>query len=100
MVTPNHPEYPSAHGCVSAAQAVVVADFLGTSTVDIDLHSSATGTVRPFATVSDWLASVGNGRVWGGIHYRFSTDAGVQLGTSVARNALSHGFLAGEAQDD
>jgi len=100
VVTPNHPEYPSAHGCVSAAQAVVVADFLGTSTVDIDLHSSATGTVRPFATVSDWLGSVGNGRVWGGIHYRFSTDAGVQLGTSVARNALSHGFLAGEAQDD
>jgi hypothetical protein len=98
LVTPNHPEYPSAHGCISSAQAAVVAGFLGTSNVGIELHSSATGTMRHFDTVSDWLTSVGNGRIWAGIHYRFSTDAGVELGTAVARNALSHGFLA--AEDD
>lgn len=85
LTTPNHPEYPSNHGCISAATAAVTASFLRTSEVSVDLFSTASATSRHFATVSDWLASVGDGRVWGGIHYRFSTDTGVALGAAVAQ---------------
>jgi hypothetical protein len=33
-------------------------------------------------------------RVWGGLHYRFSTEAGVQLGRKVAHYGLNHAFKA------
>ena len=98
ITTPNHPEYPSNHGCISAAAATITASFLGTDDVSVDLFSTATGTTRHFDTASDWLTSVGNGRVWGGIHYRFSTNAGVGLGATVADYALANSFL-GEGGD-
>ena len=95
--TPNHPEYPSNHGCVSAATAAITAMVLGTEAVSVDLFSTATMTTRHVDTVSDWLNSVANGRVWGGIHYRFSTTAGVQLGASVAQYDLTNSFLAADS---
>jgi hypothetical protein len=94
ITTPNHPEYPSNHGCGSAATAAVTASFLGTEDVSVDLFSPATTTTRHFDTVADWLTSVANGRIWGGIHYRFSTDAGVHLGQDVAQYDLTNSFLA------
>lgn len=93
ITTPNHPEYPSNHGCGSAATAAVTASFLGTDDVSVDLSSPATTTTRHFNTVTDWLTSVANGRIWGGIHYRFSTDAGVRLGAAVAQYDLTNSFL-------
>ena len=97
--TPNHPEYPSNHGCVTAAAAAITASFLGTEDVSVDLFSTATTTTRHVNTVSDWLTSVANGRVWGGIHYRFSTDAGVRLGATVAQYDLTNSFLATDSDE-
>ena len=31
---------------------------------------------------------VADGRVWGGLHWRFATDAGTDLGRAVARSVL------------
>ena len=99
LTTPNHPEYPSAHGCVSGAVANVIAGVLGTDDVNVDVRGfDPTGpagnlnAVHHFATVSDWLAEVANARVWGGLHYRFSTQAGVELGTKVAQYDLANAF--------
>src|SRR4029079_2441138 len=38
IVTPNHPEYPAAHGTVTSALAEVLTQFLGTSKIDVDIH--------------------------------------------------------------
>jgi len=96
ITTPNHPEYPSAHGCVSSAVANVIANALGTDDVNVDVRgfdpSMPTGNlnaVHHFATVGEWLAEVANARVWAGLHYRFSTQAGVDLGTEVAEYDLA-----------
>jgi hypothetical protein len=93
LPTPTHPEYPSAHGCVTFAQTEVFERFLGTPRIDLDLTSTVPEMpVRHFATGDDLERDVANGRVWGGLHFRFSTDTGGELGRRVAEWTLAHQF--------
>lgn len=97
VTNPNHPEYPGAHGTNTSAMAEVFSEFLGTDQIDLDIHGSTDGTgnlnrVRHFDTAEELRDDVVNARTWGGIHYRFSTEAGVQLGQKVAQYGLNHAF--------
>ena len=38
IATPNHPEYPAAHGTVTSALAQVLTAFLGTTRINVDIH--------------------------------------------------------------
>jgi hypothetical protein len=97
LTTPNHPEYPSAHGCVSAAVMGVLASVLKSNTINIDVPGAAGGattltTTQHFNTTQDLLQNVADARVWAGLHYRFSTTAGVNLGAQVSQYDLQHNF--------
>jgi hypothetical protein len=99
LTTPNHPEYPGAHGTVTSAMAEVLSDFLGTNRIDVDIHgfdaAGAPGNfdaVHHFARANDLRAEIVNARTWGGLHYRGSTVAGVDLGRSVAKYDLRNAF--------
>jgi hypothetical protein len=99
LQTPNHPEYPGAHGTNTSAIAEVFSEFLGTDNINLDLRGfSASGApgnldaVRPYDTADELRSEVVNARLWGGIHYRFSSEAGVQLGRKVAHYGLNHAF--------
>jgi hypothetical protein len=92
LVTPPHPEYPSAH-CLGAGAAVAVlqhvfeGDRLATSYVYPPL-----GVVLKWQTFSQIAKEVEDARVWGGIHYRTAVEHGTQVGRQVGeyavRNAL------------
>jgi hypothetical protein len=99
VTTPNHPEYPGAHGTNTSAMAEVFSEFLGTDDVDLDIRGfNAAGTpgnldtVRHFDTTDQLRTEIVDARLWGGVHYRFSTEAGVQLGRMVAHYGLNHAF--------
>ena len=99
VATPNHPEYPGAHGTNTSAMAEVFSEFLGTDNIDLDIRGfSAAGAagnldaVRHFDTTDQLRTEIVDARLWGGIHYRFSTEAGVQLGRMVAHYGLNHAF--------
>ena len=95
LPTPAHPEYPSAHSCVTFAQSSVLKRFLGTRRIHVDLRSFPTNPempVRHFATVADLRREIVNARVWGGIHFRFSNEIGGALGDRVASWALDRFF--------
>ena len=99
VTTPNHPEYPGAHGLNTSAVAEVFSEFLGTDNINLDIHGfDATGAagnlnaVRHYDTTDELRTEIVNARLWGGIHYRFSTEAGVQLGRKVAQYGLNHAF--------
>ncbi len=96
VATPMHPEYPSAHGCVSTAEANALAAFLGTDRIEIDMPSTVPGVdpSRHFDTVDELITEIRNARIWGGLHYRGSTLVGSRLGERVARWDLSHGPFA------
>jgi len=93
--TPNHPEYPAAHGCLTGAQAEIFAAFLGTQQIDVDLTSTVAGLTQPsrhYRTVDDLKTEVVNARVWAGLHYRNSVIQGVDLAHKVVAFGLTGRF--------
>jgi hypothetical protein len=95
--TPNHPEYPAAHGCGSGALAEIVAKALHTRRIDLTVWGATNGgttltTTHHFETVKDLDREVVNARVWIGFHYRDSGLAGVKLSREVAHWTLQRYF--------
>jgi len=91
-VTPNHPEYPSAHSCITPAGGRVVARFLGTKKIDLTVPSLTGLGDRHFARVKDLQDEVGNARIWGGIHYRSAVEDGIAIGKKTVNQVLAHHF--------
>jgi VCPO second helical-bundle domain len=99
MTTPNHPEYPSAHGSITSAVAEVFTTILGTNHINLDIHGfdpagppGNLNAVRHFDTPNGLSQEIIDARVWAGFHYRFSDVAGVVLGRQVAKFDLRHAF--------
>jgi hypothetical protein len=91
--TPNHPEYPSAHATITSAIAEVLTHVLGTDQLDVDvLGTPSLSVTRHFATADDLRTEAENARIWAGLHYRFSVQAGSLLGRQVADYDLDHAF--------
>lgn len=90
--TPNHPEYPSAHSCITPAGGLVIARFLGTPEIDFTVPSLTGLGDRHFARVKDLAYEVATARIWGGIHFRSAVEDGVEIGKKVAHHVLAHHF--------
>jgi PAP2 superfamily len=90
--TPNHPEYPSAHSCITPAAGRVIARFLGTRRIDFTVPSLTGLGDRHYQTVADLTYDVGNARIWGGIHYRSAVEDGVAIGKNTVNHVLAHNF--------
>ncbi|MGZ4316008.1 MAG: vanadium-dependent haloperoxidase, partial [Gaiellaceae bacterium] len=100
LTTPNHPEYPAAHGSLTSAMTEVFTTFLGTNRIDVDIHgfdpSGPAGNlnaVRHFDNANELRNEIIDARLWAGVHYRFSGVAGVVLGRKVAKYDLRRAFL-------
>jgi hypothetical protein len=83
--TPNHPEYPAAHGCSDGAMAEAIRSFYGTKQVRFAFDSTITATTHDYESTDDLVRDVRNGRVWGGMHFRHSAVVGTELGKEVAK---------------
>lgn len=90
--TPNHPEYPSAHACITPAGGRVIARFLDSEQIDFTVPSLTGLGDRHFARAKDLEYEVGNARIWGGIHYRSSIEDGNKIGMKTADQVLAHHF--------
>jgi hypothetical protein len=103
--TPNHPEYPSQHGCITSALAHVLAHAVGTDNIDATIWGATAAsptalvTSRTYGTVQNLLDEIVNARVWIGFHFRSSVVAGENLGTSVASWELQRYFLPTDDED-
>ena len=98
-VTPNHPEYPGAHGSITGAIAEVLTMFLGTDHIDVTIYgfdsAGAAGNlsaVRHFDTAEQLVEEIINARVWAGLHYRNSTETSVKLGQKIGHFDVIHAF--------
>jgi hypothetical protein len=84
--TPRHPEYPSGHaGFAGAAEGVLTA-LTGPSTPEPIAATSTTapGSVHTYTSWSQITQETIDGRVWEGVHYRFSDETAAKLGKQVA----------------
>jgi hypothetical protein len=98
--TPNHPEYPAAHGCVTAAVSHLIENFFGTTQVHIVVDSKVTGTTHTFEDTRDLLKEVCISRIYAGFHYNNSLEVGTKLGTAIAQQMTSKYFLARPAKPE
>ncbi len=90
MVTPPHPEYPSAHCLATGAAAQVLVGFLGTDKIAIGLTQPPLGVHRVYATIPQLVKEMEDARVWGGIHFRTANEHGTRLGRQVGEYALQN----------
>jgi hypothetical protein len=91
-VTPGHPEYPAAHGCVTESIMDALTAFFGTDEVPFSVTSVVTGTTHSFASFEEVVDEVDHARVYGGMHYRHSVKEGNRLGRRVTDYVLKHHF--------
>jgi hypothetical protein len=86
IATPRHPEYPSGHaGYAGAAEGVLTALTGPWAPQPIDVTSStAPGSVHTYTRWSQITQETIDGRVWEGVHYRFSDETAAQVGKQVA----------------
>lgn len=81
--TPNHPDYPSGHSCVSGAAGRLLSIYFGDST-PFSLESFSTpGEIRTYQNLTHALEEIKNARTFSGIHFRSACDDGQKLGIDV-----------------
>jgi hypothetical protein len=93
--TPNHPEYPAAHGCITGAVSTLIADFFGTTRVTVAVDSKAFTDglhTHTFTDTRDLMDEVFWARIYAGFHFYHSLEAGRQLGYSVAGQVVKNHF--------
>jgi hypothetical protein len=86
LVTGNHPEYPSGHGCFTAAMTKSLQEFFGTKWLELTLTSTVTGTSRTYKHLGQLVADVENARVWGGLHYRTTMEVTAKQFPRIAKD--------------
>jgi hypothetical protein len=94
-VTPAHPDYPAAHGCITGSVASLIATFFGATHVHILTDSTVfTDGVHQhiFEDSRDLMDEVFWARIYAGFHYHHSLEVGRQLGESVAHQLVRNHF--------
>lgn len=88
---PMHPEYPAAHSVLASALGTVLAAEVGNAPMPVLTTSSPTakGAVRRYDSIGAMMQEVSNARIWGGVHYRASTEVGTQMGSEVGALAVA-----------
>lgn len=92
LATPNHPEYPSAHACHSAAIVATLERFFGAGRVPFSVDSLVTGETRHYKRFRDVVTEVNDARVWAGFHFRYAQEDGTKLGRRVGRFVARNAF--------
>lgn len=87
LVTPNIPDYPSAHATVGKAAATVLARFFGDDEIAFTTTSGAPfpGITRSFASFSNAAEENGDSRLFAGIHFRTACTDGLRQGKKIGR---------------
>lgn len=90
IVSPPFPEFPSGHSTQIGAFETIMSSFLGEkfSFTDNRLYRG----IKKFPSFSKAADEVVEARILAGIHYRFSSEQGRELGNSVAKNILKINF--------
>jgi hypothetical protein len=93
--TPNHPEYPAQHGCISNAISHLIEGYFGTPQVHIVVDSLVfpDGThTHVFEDTHDLFKEVFWARIYAGFHFSHSLKDGGELGSDVAHQLLRDHF--------
>jgi hypothetical protein len=99
FIVGNHPEYPSGHGCYTAAVTESLRNYFGTKRLQLPVLSTVTGTARTYGNLDELVADVVDARVWGGLHYRSTMTKTARHFPRIARDVGRQHFLPERGHD-
>ena len=93
--TPNHPEYPGAHACVSTAASDALRRFFHRNDTNFQMDAVIGNViyVHTFSRYTDAGAEARAARIFGGMHYDFSNEAGARIGRQIVQRMFARGFF-------
>jgi hypothetical protein len=95
LVTPPFPDYPAGHTAYAGAAEIVLKALFGDQPGELAITSAtAGGTTHKYQSFTAVCDEVVNARVWGGVHWRTSSTAGLELGRRVGALALQRAARA------
>ena len=86
LPTPPHPEYVSGHSSFSGAAAAVLEHHFGTDNLSFTARSDTVPETRNYRSLKACAEEISASRVFAGIHFSFSCQAGLALGRHVAHS--------------
>lgn len=93
--TPSHPDYVSTHSTFGGAGSAVIRAFnKGSDNINITISSNVTldnrGVItRTYTNLTAAAIENGDSRVFGGLHFTFSSATGIALGNAIAVETLA-----------
>jgi hypothetical protein len=90
-----NPEHWSGHSVFSAAAAAVLAGYFCNDAISFSLatDSSPGSVARTYPSFSAAATEAGKSRVFGGVHFEFSNQAGLAAGRAIAQEVLERKLL-------
>jgi hypothetical protein len=88
IATPPFPSYTSGHSTQSGASAYVLADLLGEIPFEDHTHDANGLPARSFSGFSEASEEAAISRLYGGIHYAFDNQDGLDAGRCIGRKIL------------
>ena len=90
--TPAFPEYPCAHCIVDTAAGAVIEALFGSGTLpEFSLSTSGLpGVIDHFASLKQVQDEVDMARIWGGVHFRNSTEVADEMGRKIGAFVVTH----------
>ncbi len=93
LTTPPVPDMPSTHSALGMAAATVLAEAFGRDHVPFSFASSSAlpaNPVRHFHSFDEAARENADSRVKAGLHFRFATQAGLELGRQIGQHTNRH----------
>jgi hypothetical protein len=88
--TPAHPEYSSGHSVLSSAAAAALQEVFGNvGTITDHTHDYLGFAPRSYSSFTAMAEEAAKSRVYGGIHFQQTVDAGLLDGKKVVSNIFS-----------
>lgn len=91
IATPNFEEYPCGHCALAGAIAEVMERVSGWDPkqgVRVGSLLNPASVVQVLPSWDEWSRQVSDSRMYGGVHYRFSNEAGEEIGRKAARMVI------------
>jgi hypothetical protein len=92
VTTPWHPEYPCGHCLSAGAVGAVIEQEFGSNAPPIVLESED-ALLRRYDTPQEYIDDVTVSRIYAGVHYRFSAEAGRDAGIAIGNVAAKRYFM-------
>ena len=102
LITPPHPDYPSAHCIAAGAVAQVLRDLFGSDEVKFSyVFPPGLGMMRSYTSLAQIEKEMEDARVFAGIHFRSTDEHSTELGRRVGAYAVANHLrpVAGGARE-